>query len=207
MAYLVLVRHGQSEWNIKGLWTGRKEVPLTDQGRKEAETVGEELRNIPIDEGYSSNQGRSEETLQIILKTINSNAPVHHAEQLQERDYGDLTGKNKWDVQKEYGDEQFQKWRRGWDTQPPNGESLKDVYERTVPYYKEEILPQLQQGKNVLVVSSNNALRSLVKYIEKVSDSDVVKIDLATGEAYVYEVDNDGNVVRKEKRASRPNTS
>lgn len=126
---------------------------------------------------------------------------------MQERDYGDLTGKNKWDVQKEYGDEQFQKWRRGWDTQPPNGESLKDVYERTVPYYKEEILPQLQQGKNVLVVSSNNALRSLVKYIEKVSDSDVVKIDLATGEAYVYEVDNDGNVVRKEKRASRPNTS
>jgi 2,3-bisphosphoglycerate-dependent phosphoglycerate mutase len=122
-----------------------------------------------------------------------------------ERNYGDFTGMNKWEVEKQMGKEEFMKLRRGWDYPIPNGESLKDVYDRVIPYYKENILPKLKGGKNIIVSSSGNALRSLVKYLEEVSDEDISKVEIAPGEVYVYQIDEDGNVVSKEIRNQQEN--
>jgi 2,3-bisphosphoglycerate-dependent phosphoglycerate mutase len=124
---------------------------------------------------------------------------------LNERDYGDLTAKNKWAIRDEYGEEQFLKWRRSWDFPPPNGEALKDVYARVVPYYEQHILPRLEQGQNVLVVAHGNSLRALVKYLESIGDDDIADVELGTAEVFLYEVDPSGKIVSKEIRAANPN--
>ncbi|MBI4078863.1 MAG: 2,3-diphosphoglycerate-dependent phosphoglycerate mutase [Candidatus Levybacteria bacterium] len=201
MAYLVLVRHGQSEWNKKGLWTGLVNAPLSPEGEREAAKAADSIKDIPFNVAFTSKLVRAHQTLDIILKILQKSVPITENEALNERNYGDLTGKNKWKIKEQYGDEQFLKWRRGWDVAIPNGETLKDVYNRVVPNYLEQIEPIVKAGKNVLVVAHGNSIRALIKYLEHISDEEVVRVELGTGEIYIYHIDNRGNVIAKEVRA------
>lgn len=199
MAKLILVRHGESLWNAQGLWTGWTDIELSEKGKTEASKAGEIIRDIKIDYSFTSDLKRARQTLDEILKVLHtSNLPIIESKELKERDYGDLTGKNKWKIKEEYGEEQFLKWRRGWDYPIPNGESLKDVFNRVVPYYKKEILSLLQQEKNVLISAHGNSLRALVKELEHISDQDITKLEFGTGTVYVYEIDKEGNIVDKQ---------
>jgi len=206
MAYVVLVRHGQSEYNAKGWWTGWDNPSLTDLGKEEAKQAGERLKDIKFNEAYVSALARAQQTLTIILQTIGQpTIPITINAALNERNYGDFTKKNKWDIQKELGDETFQKIRRSWDYPLPNGETLKDVYEREVPYFEKDILPKIKNGENIIIASSGNSLRALVKYLENVSESDIPMLEIATGEVYVYQLDENGKVVNKEiRKANTP---
>lgn len=205
MATLVLVRHGKSEWNEKGLWTGWRDIPLAPKGFEEAHVTGEQLQDIHFDFAYTSDLIRAQQTLNEILKVINQGPPIVKSKALNERDYGDYTEKNKWDIQKEVGEEEFQKIRRSWDYPPPHGESLKMVYERALPYYKEEILPKLQEGKNVIIAAHGNSLRALIKDLENISNDDIATLEIGTGEAYIYQIDESGNVISKEIRGENEN--
>ena len=201
MAYLVLVRHGTSEYNEKGLWTGWDDPELNEKGKEDAKTAGEHLKDIHFDEGYISDLKRHKQTLDIILETINqTGVKTTVSNAVKERDYGDFTGKNKWDVKKKLGEAEFLKLRRGWDYPVPNGESLKQVSEREIPYYESTILPQLKEGKNIIIAGSGNNLRALVKYLEDISDNDIAKVQIAPGECYVYEIDKLGEITHKEIR-------
>jgi len=200
MAYLVLVRHGESLWNQKDLWTGLTDIELSEKGKEEAKKAGILLKGIHFDHVFTSPLKRALETYEIIKKELNLNVLKSSDSALNERDYGDFTGKNKWEVKKEVGDEEFFKIRRGFNHPIPNGESLKQVYERVVPYYKEKVEPELEQGKNVLIVAHGNSLRALIKYLENISDEDISKLELATGEIYVYSIDNNGKITSKEIR-------
>ena len=196
MAKLILVRHGESEWNKTGLWTGWTDIGLSEKGKEEARLAGEKLKNLQIDIVYTSPLIRAKQTLNEIKNVLGlENLETVENQALTERNYGIYTGKNKWEIQKEVGDEQFQKIRRGWDVPIPDGETLKDVYNRAVPYYESEILPKLKDGKNVLIVAHGNSLRALVKYLEKISDADVEKLEIPTGAALVYEVSPNGSPV------------
>lgn len=207
MAYLVLVRHGKSEWNALGKWTGFTDVSLDQAGREEARRAAEAIRDIPLDCAFVSDLKRAQETLAEMSQVLNtSDLPVVIDSALKERDYGAYTGKNKWEVQKEIGDEAFQRLRRGWDEPVPQGETLKDVYARVVPCYTARILPELEAGKNVLVVAHGNSLRALVKYLEHVPDEQVAMLEIATGEVYVYTIDAAGQVAGKDVRATHSNT-
>jgi 2,3-bisphosphoglycerate-dependent phosphoglycerate mutase len=207
MAYLVLVRHGQSDWNALGLWTGLTDISLTEEGRAEARRAAAMLSDVKLDEAYTSRLQRAHQTLDEITQALDvPNIPVHEDAALNERDYGQLTAKNKWEIQREYGDEQFLKWRRSWDYPIPNGESLKDVYARVVPYYEQHILPDLEAGKNVIVAAHGNSLRALVKHLENISDDAIPKLEIGTGEVYVYQVDDVGKILSKQIRATNPNT-
>ncbi len=154
MAYLVLVRHGLSEYNKLGLWTGWDNPPLAPEGIEQAQKTAQELKDIPFKNAYSSDQIRSVQTLEEILKTINQNLPITQSEKIRERNYGVYTNKNKWDIKKELGDEEFQKLRRSWDYPIPEGESLKQVAAREIPYFESEILPKLKNGENVIIASA-----------------------------------------------------
>lgn len=205
MAYLVLVRHGESKWNALGLWTGWKDIPLSQKGHAQAKNAAQVIKDINLDIAYTSVLKRSQQTLDDILRELNStNIKIIKQQALNERDYGDLTGKNKWKIKEEYGEEQFLKWRRSWDYPPPNGESLKDVYNRVVPYYKNEILPKLNEGKNVIIVAHGNSLRALVKYLENISDEDIANLEIGFGEVYVYTINN-GKITSKEIRITTKN--
>jgi len=206
MAYLILVRHGESVWNAKGLWTGWADVSLNEKGREEGKKAGSALKDIKIDIAYTSKLKRAIETLDIILKELNLKILIVKNEALNEKNYGDYTGKNKWEIKKEVGEEKFQKIRRSWDYQLPNGESLKDVYNRVVPYYTNTILPSLKSGKNILISASSNSLRAFIKYLDNISDSDISNLEIATGQIYIYQIDENGKVVSKEIRLSRENT-
>jgi len=202
MAKLVLVRHGISEWNKLGQWTGWTDVPLAPEGFQEAEKTARSLTDIHFDIAFVSDMIRAQQTLQTIKESLGYNIPTNISPDIKERGYGDLTGKNKWQVKEEYGEEQFNKWRRGWDDPIPNGENLKMVYERAVPYFTQHILPELISGKNVLVSSHGNTIRALAKYLDKVADTDTAKLEINTGEAFVYEIDKIGEVISKEVRAT-----
>lgn len=199
MANLILVRHGESLWNKKGFWTGLTDIGLSPKGREEARTAGQKLKGFPIDLAYTSVLLRAKQTLDEISIILNLDLPTFESAALNERDYGIFTGQNKWEIKKEVGIEQFRKLRRGWDTGIPKGETLEDVFNRVVPYYKTQILPNLKSGKNVLVVAHGNSLRALVKYLENISDKDVEKLEIATGEIYIYDVDMNGNINAKKK--------
>lgn len=205
MATLVLVRHGKSEWNEKGLWTGWRDIPLAQKGIEEAQKTGEELKNVHFDYAYTSALIRAQQTLDQILKIINQQPPVTNHQSLNERDYGDYTEKNKWDIQKELGEEEFQRIRRSWDYPPPNGESLKMVYERVLPYYTSTIEPKLKEGKNVIIAAHGNSLRALVKYLENISESEIASLEIGTGEAYVYTINAEGKITNKEIRGENEN--
>lgn len=207
MAYLVLVRHGTSEYNAKGIWAGWHDPLLTEEGKKDAEIAGEALRDIHFDYGIVSSLTRHKQTLEIILKHPGQeHVQVIETEAVKERNYGDFTGKNKWEVKKQLGEEEFLKLRRSWDYPVPNGESMKQVYEREIPYYENEILPKLKEGKNIIIASSGNSLRTLVKYLENISDEGIAKVEIAPGEVYIYTINSEGKVTNKEIRNHKPLT-
>ena len=203
MPYLVFVRHGQSEWNALGLWTGQTDVALTDQGRAEAQKAAEYLQDIPLHKAYTSKLTRAQQTLHEIKQAVGAAEveTIEH-EALNERDYGEYTAKNKWEIKDKLGDEEFTKLRRNWDHPVPGGETLKDVSDRTVPYFEEHILTDLKAGRNVIVAAHGNSLRALMKHLEKVSDDKVHELEIGTGEVLVYEISDDGTVLGKELRAA-----
>ncbi len=203
MAYLVLVRHGESEWNAKGLWTGWTDIGLSDKGFAEARKAGELLKDIQFDLAYTSVLGRAKQTWEQIRTVLEQETvPTIEDKALNERDYGDMTGKNKWEIQKQVGEEEFQRLRRSWDYPPPNGESLKMVYERVIPYYEREILPKLKTGKNIIIAAHGNSLRALIKYLDNISDADIPNLEMATGGVYVYQINENGTITNKEIRTS-----
>lgn len=196
---LVLVRHGESEWNALGKWTGWTDVELTQKGREEARRAAEPMKDIAFDQAFCSDLTRAKQTLNEILKVLGrEDLPVTYDPALKERDYGDYTGKNKWEVQKEVGDEQFQAIRRGYETPIPNGENLKQVCERVHPYFDKNILPILRDGKTVLVAAHGNSLRALIKLLDNVPDDQAASIEMKTGEVVKYVIDREGRVVSKE---------
>jgi len=187
--YLVLVRHGQSEWNKKNLFTGWKDPKLTPKGVEEAVEAGEELKvsGYSFDKMYTSELFRAQETGRIILEIMGlESIEVIKDLSLNERNYGDLAGLNKDDARKKWGKDQVHIWRRSFDVPPPGGESLKDTAERVLPYFKENIIPQLSEGLNILVAAHGNSLRALVMEIERISPDEIVKLELATGAPLVY---------------------
>ena len=199
MANLILVRHGESEWNQKGLWTGLTDIGLSEKGKEESRDAGEKLKGFSIDIAYISPLIRAEQTLTEIKNVLRlTNFPIVENQALNERNYGIFTGKNKWEIQKKVGNGKFQKIRRGWDSPIPKGETLKNVYNRVVPYYSKEILPKLKKGKNILIVAHGNSLRALVKYLENLSDEDVEALEIATGEVYIYNLNDQGITVSKQ---------
>jgi 2,3-bisphosphoglycerate-dependent phosphoglycerate mutase len=202
MAYIVLVRHGESEWNSKGLWTGWTDVDLSVTGREQARSAATILKDIKFDIAFTSALKRAQQTFEEIRKANSlGDIPTKIFKELNERDYGELTGKNKWEVKEKLGDEQFKKIRRSWDFPPPKGESLKMVYERVVPCYKTNILPQLEQGKNVIIVAHGNSNRALVKFLENIPDQEISELELKLGEPYVYQIDQTGKITSKEIRS------
>lgn len=199
MAYLVLVRHTESTWNAVDAWTGLTNISLDEEGRQKARKDGELLKGMSFDYAFISKLHRTKQTLDEIQEIAQfKNLPIEEAEALNERDYGDLTGKNKLEVEKKYGEEQYLRWRRSWDYPVPNGETLKDVYERVEPYYQEKILPLLKKGKNVLVVAHGNSLRALIKGLENISEKEIPHLEIATGEIYIYQIDPQGKILSKE---------
>lgn len=186
---LVLVRHGQSEWNLKNLFTGWKDVDLTAQGIDEARAAGRRLKakGLSFDLCFTSALTRAQHTLKLILEELGqSGLPETRDQALNERDYGDLTGLNKDDARKKWGDEQVLVWRRSYDVPPPGGESLKDTLARSLPYYMHMIQPHVLEGKSVLVVAHGNSLRSLIMAIEGLTPEQILKRELDTGVPVVY---------------------
>lgn len=201
MSYLCLIRHGESTWNKAGAWTGQIDISLNEEGRDEAKKDGLLLKEYKFDIAYISKLRRAQQTLDEIKNVIGVlDLPTIKDSALNERDYGDLTGKNKQDVEKKYGEEQFLKWRRGWNDKVPNGETLEDVYNRVIPFYKTQILPKIKDGKNVLVVAHGNSLRALIKFLDNISDEDIQNFELETGEVYIYKLDATPEIVSKEIR-------
>ena len=188
---LVISRHAESEWNLLGKWTGWTDVNLTEKGMREAEQLGEIIRDIHFDAAYTSELKRTQQTCDGILHGKGDQADLERiiAKPLNERDYGDLTGKNKWEVKDEIGDEAFQGIRRGWDYPVPGGETLKDVYARAIPYFQSEILPRLQRGENILLVSHGNTIRALMKYLDQIPDEEIGKVEMPFGTLLVYKFD------------------
>jgi 2,3-bisphosphoglycerate-dependent phosphoglycerate mutase len=195
---LIIVRHTQSQWNKLNKWTGKTDIGLSEEGKEMAKKIGHLLKGIEIDEAITSNLTRTKETLSGIEETLQNKIPNICTNCIDERDYGDYTGKNKLEVEKECGTAAYLDIRRGWVCPIPNGETLKDVFERAVPYYTKEILPKLLNGKNILIVAHGNSIRAMVKYIENISDEDISKVEMPFNEVYVYEVDQEGKKVNKE---------
>lgn len=201
MGTLVIVRHHESEWNKKGLWTGSRDVHLTPYGFEKSEELGHMIQDISFDYAFTSTQIRSIETLSAMLNAERQyNVPIEHTPALNERDYGDYTGKNKWDVETLVGEEVFDQIRREWDYPVPHGETLKMVYERAVPFFIQRVLPLLQEGKNVLIVSHGNAIRALMKYIEGISDTDIAHVEMIFGSVLIYMLDREGHMIHKDVR-------
>lgn len=198
MAYLVLVRHGQSEWNALGLWTGQEDVSLTEQGKAEARKAAEALRHIPLHKAHASSLSRAQQTLEEIKSALDhTELDTTHHSALDERHYGDYQAKNKWEIKEQLGDENFNKLRRTWDHPVPNGETLKDVHARVLPYYEETILQDLREGKNVIVAAHGNSLRALMKHLDEVDDASVHELEIGTGQVVAYQINEDGEVVDK----------
>ena len=223
MSILVLVRHGQSQWNLENRFTGWVDVPLSKKGIDEAISSGKKLKDFEFDTMYVSHMIRAVQTLHYILIESNSKKtpifkheekrvgrwehnytgdfekeiPVYQSVELAERYYGDLQGLNKQKTREKYGDEQVHIWRRSYDVNPPNGESLKNTCERTLPYYKKHILKDLKDGKTVLVSAHGNSLRSIVMYIENISEEKIPTVEIPTGVPIVYTFDKNMNLVDK----------
>jgi len=200
MSQLVLVRHGQSEWNEKNLFTGWRDPDLTQQGVDEARAAGRALKaaGAQFDLGYTSGLQRAQKTCALLLEEQGqTELPVTRHEALNERDYGDLSGLNKDDAREKWGADQVHIWRRSFDIPPPGGESLKNTAERVLPYFDAEIMPLLKAGKNILVAAHGNSLRALVMQLDGLSQEEIVDVNIGTGEPYFYEIAADGSVVSK----------
>lgn len=201
MSKLVIIRHHESEWNKKGLWTGTRDAHLTPYGFEKSVEMGKLIQDITFDQAFASMQVRTIETLSCILDVTGQfGIPVEHIKALNERDYGVYTGKNKWDMEKLVGLEEHTKMRRDWNYPIPEGETLKDVYERVTPFYIEHIVPLLNEEKNILIVSHGNAIRALIKYIENIPEEEMIHVEMPFGGIYIYEVDGEGHKVTKEVR-------
>ncbi|HUS26333.1 MAG TPA: 2,3-bisphosphoglycerate-dependent phosphoglycerate mutase [Nevskiaceae bacterium] len=197
---LVLVRHAESEWNALGKWTGRTNVHLSDSGHEQAQQLGKLLQDHTFHQAYHSEQIRTKQTLHGLLKGAGQEVPHQESHHLNERDYGDYTGLNKWEVQDQLGTGVFNQIRRSWDYPIPNGENLEMVYGRAVPFYLDTIVPQLLQGKNVLVVSHGNTIRALMKYLENISHEGIKDVEMPLGHALIYHVTPQGRAHSKEQR-------
>ncbi|MCB1437493.1 MAG: 2,3-bisphosphoglycerate-dependent phosphoglycerate mutase [Rhodobiaceae bacterium] len=198
---LVLVRHGQSEWNLKNLFTGWRDVGLTDQGIAEAVAAGQKLKamGLDFDRAYTSALKRAQNTLDLMLKEIGQQGlETIRDEALNERDYGDLSGLNKDDARAKWGEEQVHIWRRSYDIAPPGGESLKDTAARVLPYYIQNILPDVLGGKRLLVAAHGNSLRALVMVLDRLSRDEITQLNLDTGVPMVYRLNADSTVASKE---------
>lgn len=197
MPKLVLIRHGQSLWNLENRFTGWVDVPLTSLGEEEAVRAGEKLRGMEFQVAYTSVLTRAQKTLDLVMQAMGVTLPIIRDQALNERHYGDLQGLNKAETAKQYGDAQVKLWRRSYDVPPPNGEALKNTAERTLPFFERCILGDIRQGKNVLVVAHGNSNRSIVMRLDKLSEQEVLELNLDTGVPLVYDMDDGGNVVGK----------
>ena len=193
MVTLVLIRHGQSLWNAENKFTGWTDIGLSEKGIKEAENAGKILEDVEFDVVHTSALIRAQKTAEIIIENNKKSEgiPVHKDKRLNERHYGSLQGLNKKETAEKYGAEQVHIWRRSFDVPPPDGESLKMNAERTLPYFKENIIGDLENGKNVLVAAHGNSLRSIVMFIENISKENVVKLEIQTGVPRTYVFEND----------------
>ncbi|MGI9481283.1 MAG: 2,3-bisphosphoglycerate-dependent phosphoglycerate mutase [Hyphomicrobiales bacterium] len=198
---LVLVRHGQSEWNLKNLFTGWRDPGLTEKGVEEAHSAGKKLKalGVPFDEAFTSALIRAQNTCDIILGELGrDDLPTTKDQALNERDYGDLSGLNKDDARAKWGEEQVHAWRRSFDVPPPGGESLKDTAERVRPYFKKHVQPLLDEGRKILVVAHGNSLRSLIMSLEGLSAEEIIAREVATGVPIVYRLGEDGTILDKQ---------
>ena len=189
MSKLILLRHLESQWNKENRFTGWTDIPLSKEGIESAKGVAEELAGLKIDKVYTSPLVRNKKTVSLLLENLGKkDLPVVIDKALDERNYGKLQGLNKDEVKKQYGEERVKLWRRSWDQAPPEGESLKDVFNRAVPFFQKYIEKDLKGGKNVLVVASHNSLRALIKYIENISEDNIIDIEIEPGELKIYEI-------------------
>ena len=198
---LVLVRHGQSEWNLKNLFTGWKDPDLTEKGVTEAIAAGKKLNDLGMkfDLAFTSDLQRAQKTCQHILDGVGqSDLETRRHLALNERDYGDLAGLNKDDARKKWGEEQVHIWRRSYDVPPPGGESLKDTAARTLPYFITDILPEVMSGKTILCAAHGNSLRSLVMVLDRLTREEILQVNLGTGVPMIYKFNDDTSVASKE---------
>jgi len=201
---LVLVRHGQSEWNLKNLFTGWKDPDLTEKGVAEAVAAGKQLKakGMSFDIAFTSVLSRANRTLTLMLEELEQTGLETIRDQaLNERDYGDLTGMNKDEARKEFGEDQVHIWRRSFDVPPPGGESLKMTAERVLPYYKAEILPKVLAGQKTIVAAHGNSLRALIMDLEGLSPEEILKRELGTGAPIIYKLDENGGILSVEDLA------
>ncbi|MCB0726812.1 MAG: 2,3-bisphosphoglycerate-dependent phosphoglycerate mutase [Ignavibacteriae bacterium] len=196
MPKLVIVRHGQSQWNLENKFTGWVDIDLSDAGIAEAKKAGEKLKNYKFDEAFTSDLIRAQRTLDLILEeTGQTGIPIEKDKALNERMYGDLQGLNKDECREKFGEDQVKIWRRSYDTPPPGGESLKDTADRVLPYYKERIEPELKKGKDILISAHGNSLRALIMYLEGLSKEEILKTEIPTGSPKEYILDDDLNII------------
>ncbi|MCB0723618.1 MAG: 2,3-bisphosphoglycerate-dependent phosphoglycerate mutase [Ignavibacteriae bacterium] len=196
MPNLIIVRHGQSQWNLENRFTGWVDIDLSPKGEEEAKKAGDLLKGYKFDKAYTSDLVRAQHTLDIILGEIGqADISVEKDLALNERMYGDLQGLNKDETRQKFGEEQVHIWRRSFDIAPPAGESLKDTADRVLPYYKEKIEPELRAGKDIIISAHGNSLRALIMYLEKLSPEEIVKVEIPTGHPKLYVLDNDLNVL------------
>ena len=205
MGHLVLLRHGQSQWNLEHRFTGWIDVPLSAKGREEAMAAAKQLSKYRLDRAFTSRLVRATDTLRIVLAAIGQGQiPIEENQALNERRYGDLQGLNKEETAKQYGAQQVEVWRRSYEVRPPGGESLQDTAVRVRPYYEERIQPALEKGDTVLIVAHGNSLRALVMHLEHLSPQQIVDLSIPTGALFVYAVADNGQLVRQERdEASR----
>jgi 2,3-bisphosphoglycerate-dependent phosphoglycerate mutase len=196
MARLILLRHGESQWNLENRFTGWVDVPLSPRGIQEATHAGEKLRSFTFDRAFTSVLARANETLRLALETIGQTGiPIEKDKALNERMYGELQGLNKDETAKKYGEAQVKIWRRSYDVRPPGGESLKDTAERVLPYYERTIKPYLLKGDTILVAAHGNSLRALIMELEQLSREQVLELNVPTGAPLLYEMDKTGKVL------------
>jgi len=196
MARLILLRHGESQWNLENRFTGWVDVPLSPRGIQEAKDAGEKLRSFTFDRAFTSVLARANETLRLVLDIIGQTGiPIEKDKALNERMYGELQGLNKDETVKKYGEAQVKIWRRSYDVRPPGGESLKDTAERVLPYYEHTIKPYLLKGDTILVAAHGNSLRALIMELEQLSREQVLELNIPTGAPLLYELDGTGKVV------------
>lgn len=198
---LIVMRHAESEWNAAGRWTGTTDVHLSELGFRQAARYGQAIKDIKFDYAYCSQQLRTLETLESVLDSSQQfEVPHERSSALNERDYGDYTGMNKWEVKEQLGDEVFERIRRDWDYPVPHGETLKQVYERALPFYLEKIVPRVTSGQTVVVLSHGNAIRALMKYIESIDEADMTHVEMSFGNIMIYDIDANGRMVHKQER-------
>lgn len=196
MPQMVLIRHGESQWNLENRFTGWVDVPLSPKGENEAREAGNKIRAFRFDEAFTSVLTRAKETLRIVLEVIGqTNIPVEEDQALNERRYGELQGLNKAETAQKYGEQQVKIWRRSYDVRPPGGESLKDTAERVLPYYQQRIEPEILAGRTILIVAHGNSLRALVMHLNKLSKAEVLELNIPTGAPLLYEFGEKGEVL------------